>query len=202
MGIYVRGALRTIWGIQYADLSSLTLHVVHWEFRRSGKVVLYPMASNSDQIFFYRRWTQISAPLEPIIVWAWLLGLPEVTMGSTRALRTGLAQGMRKNALAEETRSPTAKIEKIIIKPDRKRPKKKAVRGMSLGMLAFRALPECLYTTRRLCRGLFILPTVRNSYQISDYQTRSKHTSLVHLATWQQSANFSSGRERIRKHID
>jgi len=82
------------------------------------------MASNSDQIFFYHCWTRISAPLEPIIVWAWLLALPGVTIGSTRESRTGLAQGMRQNALAEETRrSPTAKIEKIIIKPDRKRPK-------------------------------------------------------------------------------
>jgi hypothetical protein len=93
---------------------------------------------------------------------------------------------MRQNALAGETRrSTTAEMEnlKIIIKPDRKRPKKKAMRGMSLWMLASRALPEGLYTTRRLCRGLFILPAVRNSYQISDYQTRSKHTSLVHLAT-------------------
>jgi hypothetical protein len=114
-------------------------------------------------------------------VWAWLLGLPEVIIGSARASRTGLTQGKRQNASAEETRrSPTAKIEKIIIKPDRKRQKKKAVRGMSLWMLASRVPPEGLYTTRRLCRGLFILPTVRNSYQISDYQTRSEHTSLVH----------------------
>jgi hypothetical protein len=85
----------------------------------------------------------------------------------------GLAQGRRQNALAEETRSPTAKIEKIILKPDKKRPKKKVVRGMSLWMLASRALPEGLYTTRRLCRRLFILPAVINSYQTSDYQTRS-----------------------------
>jgi hypothetical protein len=177
------GVLRTIWGIQYADLSSLTLHVVHSEFRRSGKEVLYPMASNSDQIFFHRCWTRISAPLEPIIVWAWLLAFPELTIGSTRALRTGLAQGRRKNALAEETRSPTAKREKIVIEPDRNRPKKKVVRGMSLWMLASRALPECLYTTRRLCQGTFHIAGGRNSYQISDYQTRSKHTSLVHLAT-------------------
>lgn len=142
------------------------------------------MASNSDQIFFYHCWIQISAPLEPIIVWAWLLALPGVTIGSTRESRTGLAQGKRQNALAEETRrSPAAKIEKIIIKPDRKRPKKKVVRGMSLWMLASWILPEGLYTTRRLCRVLFILPAVRNSYQISDFQTRSKHTSLVHLAT-------------------
>lgn len=83
------------------------------------------MASNTGQIFFYRCWTQISAPLEPIIVWAWLLALPGVTIGSTRELRTDVAQGRRQNALAEETRrSPTAKIEKIIIEPDRKRPKR------------------------------------------------------------------------------
>jgi len=44
---------------------------------------------------------------------------------------------MRQNALAEETRrNPTAKIEKIIIKPDRKRPKKIVMRGVSLWMLA------------------------------------------------------------------
>jgi hypothetical protein len=58
----------------------------------------------------------MSAPLEPMIVWAWLLALPEVTIGSTRASRAGFAQGRRQNALAEETRSPTAKKEKIIIK--------------------------------------------------------------------------------------
>jgi hypothetical protein len=74
----------------------------------------------------YLCWTQISAPLEPIIVWAWLLGLPEVIIGSARASRTGLTQGKRQNASAEETRrSPTAKLEKIIIKPDRKRQKKR-----------------------------------------------------------------------------
>ena len=114
--IFLRaGKLRTSSGIQYADLSSLTLHVEHRQFRRSAKEVLYPMAGNIDQIFFYRCWTQISAPLEPIIVWAWLLALPGLTIGSTRASRTGLAQGKRQKALAEETRSPTAKKEKIII---------------------------------------------------------------------------------------
>lgn len=47
------GVLRTNSGIQYADLSSLTLHVVQSEDRRSVKEVLYPMPSNSNQIFFY-----------------------------------------------------------------------------------------------------------------------------------------------------
>lgn len=79
------------------------------------------------------------------MVWAWLLAFPEVTIGSTRASRAGLAHGKRQNALADETSSPTAIIEKIIIKPDRKIPKKKAVRGMSLWMLASRALPEWVF---------------------------------------------------------
>jgi hypothetical protein len=47
------GVLRTNPGIQYADLSSLTLHVVQSEHRRSVKEVLYPMPSNSNQIFIY-----------------------------------------------------------------------------------------------------------------------------------------------------
>jgi hypothetical protein len=135
------GVLRTNPGIQYADLSSLTLHVVQSEHRRSVKEVLYPMPSNSNQIFFIVCWIQISAPLEPIIVWAWLLALPEATIGSTRASSTALPQGKRQKALTEETRSPTAKMEKIITKTDKKRPKKKVVRGMSLWMLASRALP-------------------------------------------------------------
>lgn len=67
-------------------------------------------------------------------MWEWLLAMPGATMGSARALRTGLAQGKRQNALAEETRRRSTTIN---IKSDRKRPKKKAVRGMSLQMLAF-----------------------------------------------------------------
>ena len=115
----------------------MTWHVEHWEFRRSVKEVLYPMASKSDQIFFYRCMTQINAPLEPIIVWAWLLALPEVTIGSTRASRTGLAQGKRQNASADEARRrPAARIEKIIVKQDRKKIKRNVVRGMSLWVLA------------------------------------------------------------------
>ena len=35
---------RTKPGSQYADLSSLTMHVVHWELRRAPKSVLYPIA--------------------------------------------------------------------------------------------------------------------------------------------------------------
>src|SRR6266404_482028 len=41
---------RTASGVQYADLSSLILHVVHSELRRSSNVVLSPMASMQDQI--------------------------------------------------------------------------------------------------------------------------------------------------------
>jgi hypothetical protein len=46
---YLRGnLLRTNSGIQYKDLSSLTLHVVHSELRKSSNVVLNPMASTRD----------------------------------------------------------------------------------------------------------------------------------------------------------
>jgi hypothetical protein len=41
--------VRTSNGTQYADLSSLTPHVVHWELRRSWNWVLYPIASTRGQ---------------------------------------------------------------------------------------------------------------------------------------------------------
>ena len=44
------GLAHTASGVQYADLSSLILHVVHCELRRSSNVVLSPMASMQDQI--------------------------------------------------------------------------------------------------------------------------------------------------------
>jgi hypothetical protein len=45
--------LRTNCGIQYADLSSFTLHVVQSELRKSSNVVLNPMASRRDQGEFH-----------------------------------------------------------------------------------------------------------------------------------------------------
>jgi len=62
------GAQRTKLGIQYADLSSLTLHVVHWEFRRSEKVVLYPMAGTKDQIDVLSYKQETCPPPDPIMV--------------------------------------------------------------------------------------------------------------------------------------
>lgn len=51
-------------------------------------------------------------------------------MGSKRALATGLAQGKRQNALAEGTRrSHTARIEKIIVRQDSKKRKRKSERN-------------------------------------------------------------------------
>jgi hypothetical protein len=46
-------------------------------------------------------------------------------------------------------------MEKIIIKTDKKRPKKKVVRGMSLWMLASRALPEGSLYYSQIMQGTF-----------------------------------------------
>jgi hypothetical protein len=51
-GIYVQDKPRTSSGIQYTDLSSLTLHVVQSELRKESNVVLKPIADTRDQIDF------------------------------------------------------------------------------------------------------------------------------------------------------
>jgi hypothetical protein len=52
-------------------LSSLTLHVVHGEFRRSAKVVSYPIADTMDQIDLLQvllHKQETYAPPDPIMV--------------------------------------------------------------------------------------------------------------------------------------
>jgi hypothetical protein len=75
--------------------------------------------------------------------------------------------------------------------------KSKAAGGMSLWMLASRALPRGLYTTRRLCRGLFTYRwlEIHTSFRLPDL-------NIPLWYTWQQSAHFSLGRQRVRKHVD
>lgn len=75
--------------------------------------------------------------------------------------------------------------------------KSKAARGLSLWMLASRPLPGGLYTTRRLCRELFTSPRLEthSSFRLPDLNVPLR-------CTWQQSAHFSSGRQRVRKHVD
>lgn len=75
--------------------------------------------------------------------------------------------------------------------------KSKAARGMSLRMLASRPLPGGLYTTRSLCRELFTLPRLETH---SSFRLPDLNTPL--WCAWQQSAHFSSGRQRVRKHVD
>ena len=98
------------------------MHVVQSEARRSSNVELSPIANMPDQINACHLKLNTCVPLEPIMVWAWPLGLPGETIGSTRESRTDLVHGIRQKALEEGiSRSPSVKRETIICTKEREK---------------------------------------------------------------------------------
>lgn len=80
------------------DLSSLIWQVVQLESTRSSNVVLNETANMRDKINTAHLNLIVCVPLEPWMVCAWLLALPKLTIGSTRASRTGWLHDKRQKA--------------------------------------------------------------------------------------------------------